>query len=907
MAVTIGSYTVGTGGTYANWKAALDDMGTLSGSLTFTQISIISEAVAIAITSDLNGETLTLTSSVPHKGDTTKVGGITRWQGDNNFIAFSVVGGGGTIILENLYLKVDTPQTGSRSLIKFQGGSEALNLKVRDCILDGNLDYGSLGILIDDSDITLSMHNVLARRFTLAGIDIATAKAGSHVENCTTYGGDDDGIRGSANVTFSNNVATNCNGECFGNIVSASGYNNASDDNTAQNGNWATGDSNIVSIKEADEFLSLSFMYSDFMRVAVKGTLENGGRTPVISENTTGIRGNVRGGDTTSIGADEFRALTITRYKTEFVKDGYIRNKTYFGRAVANNGALNLQKSFIMDKRGYLYGIVGTSQWDHEVYRSEDNGYTWSIYPGPGSSYTLNPRTAADLDGQFMHLFHSEVEDEVYSVSAQYDSDDDWVVYNCNTDQRTGLDTMQFLGDAISFVGDPDHDLFLVAQAADDGEPLVNRVYLNPPGFDGTAANLPLTSFYTYPIEVFDTVTNNESSQGTIHMAWVCGDFQGDPNAPTMAHFIFQKPKASGSIGTWTSASLVWRGEGRLSDPGIAVDGTNRVAIVCGHHPSGSPAPDQDYQLFATGDTGWASGVVPRPIGTSGYIDPNTGKPLSRCSIIGDRIAGFIIAGIFEADGGPNLYVTEFDGTNWPDANDWKRVNSLLSDEVTGGQFFRWNDGTLNDIRNKGSLRMAYQVGHGNSDQGSDSVRTKVKQEKLTNNAYPIPVSGVIKTQEHQDYFKEGMTGGNTGKYVETFSVGATAFSITKYEPIAAVDGTDKGAYELESTVTVSGFFDPQVRGIATPEPVVNVEDEEQFTGTLFLGPQQYLPVDFVRNEGNYVKKTEYVFYYQSKEYSLTSITPRFLNNEICYWECQTRVIGPTYNPFTRIIYASEF
>jgi hypothetical protein len=75
MAVTAGSYTVGSGGNYATWYAALSDMynQTLTGDLTFTQISDVTETQARgSMSPNLGGFRFTITSNSPHYGDITR-------------------------------------------------------------------------------------------------------------------------------------------------------------------------------------------------------------------------------------------------------------------------------------------------------------------------------------------------------------------------------------------------------------------------------------------------------------------------------------------------------------------------------------------------------------------------------------------------------------------------------------------------------------------------------------------------------------------------------------------------------------------------------------------------------------------------------------------------------------------
>jgi hypothetical protein len=62
MAISSGSYTVGSGGNYATFNAAFADIAaTLTGNLTLTLISDVTETAGITYVGNLNGYTLKLT------------------------------------------------------------------------------------------------------------------------------------------------------------------------------------------------------------------------------------------------------------------------------------------------------------------------------------------------------------------------------------------------------------------------------------------------------------------------------------------------------------------------------------------------------------------------------------------------------------------------------------------------------------------------------------------------------------------------------------------------------------------------------------------------------------------------------------------------------------------------------
>lgn len=926
MAETIGSFSVGAGGNYATWKAATDDIGaTLTGDMTFTQTSTLTETNALSIAKDLAGFTLKFTSTPSPDGLTTG-SVLLNWNADNDFLTFSGTGSG-TIEISNMHLKTVVSQTAGKAFIYVANISVATTFDIHGCLIDGNA-LGANGVEIDSGATIMKVYNNHVWDFVNNVNVVDCNRDESKFENITSYAARGYGIM-AVDGQYRNCVSFNSTSADFYDIATSSGYSNASSDTTAQNANWASAASNRVSITPAMEFSNLTDGTDRFLRLVNSGVLAVNGTAPKITTNTTGIRTNGRPGDdgVYSIGADEYvYDPAVDRPQGEVfsvgsVKDAYVRINTYNGRVCSMNNLQSGSKSFISNNKGHLYAVAGTSHYQHQIFRSEDGGFSWNIYTEPGKSFSLIPRVGDDPDGNCMHLFYSEINELVHAICPSVGDALDLVKYTPDAedeeDEFTGLNVVNFLGDTSSFTGNPDKFLFWTFQTLSNGHPGVNLLTIDPLFPHPSYADLTPASFYTYPIETYDTVADEErndnsgaSGNALLHMAWVCGDKQADANAPIMTYFNFIRPTISGGLGSWNKATQVWRGSGRLHDPGIAVDGQGTLAIVCSHNPSGNSDRDgDDLQLFVSHDDGtsWASGQVPRPTGTSGYIDLTQSNPVHRCSIIGDRGSGFMLGAIHEQNNSSDVYVTEFDGYTWPEATEWKRVNSDQDDRITGYQFFRTNNGNLHDIKNKGSLRIAYQIGHGNSEQGGGSVQTQVRTEKLTNNAYPLGTTVFSDTAYHMNYYASGLIGGNTNKYMSAFSLASTAFSVDRYEPQTDVRDTGKGAYTLSDTYLISGFFDPGTGYVATKNPFVTSGDEETGDGTFFLPPNEFLPINFIRNKGNFAKKTEYILKYQSKEYSLLTIIPRFIHNQIVHWECESFIVGPTYNPFTRILYPSEF
>jgi len=103
MAVTSGSYTVGSSDDYATWALAMADIANLTADLTFTQRTAVTDTGGSAITEDKGAFTLTITSNASTKGDPTK-GHLTSVDHGSSQFDFAM-GGSGTLDISNLFFK----------------------------------------------------------------------------------------------------------------------------------------------------------------------------------------------------------------------------------------------------------------------------------------------------------------------------------------------------------------------------------------------------------------------------------------------------------------------------------------------------------------------------------------------------------------------------------------------------------------------------------------------------------------------------------------------------------------------------------------------------------------------------------------------------------------------------------
>ena len=309
-AVSSGSYTVGSGGDYATWSAAIADVAApLTGDLTFTQISDTTETAGINITKAVSSYTFTLDSDDPHLGN--PIGGheILVDHTANPAVALSPgVGAGdtGTLDVKNLRLRANQNTSNANMITAIASANGTAQW--HDLMLDNNgSQRAGLGTA---GNGTIDVWNVVSWESDANGISVQAPSSGLHrIENCTSI--DCDAYGFSANISsalyeFRNLVAVN-------NTVSDFRPNNPTVRiNLASTDGTAGGTSPETNIITGDEFESLSDASADFMKLKAGGVLDDSGASAAVSGNTNGIRGNARPGSDSLVsrGADEIVTAT---------------------------------------------------------------------------------------------------------------------------------------------------------------------------------------------------------------------------------------------------------------------------------------------------------------------------------------------------------------------------------------------------------------------------------------------------------------------------------------------------------------------------------------------------------------------------------------------------------------------
>jgi hypothetical protein len=365
----------------------------------------------------------------------------------------------------------------------------------------------------------------------------------------------------------------------------------------------------------------------------------------------------------------------------------------------------------------------------------------------------------------------------------------------------------------------------------------------------------------------------------------------------------------------------------------VAYDGYGSLcAVYC---TSDSNSNVITYYAISTDDgVTWSNTVLPLSSGHSSYVDAIKATGTSRPEILGGSNGGFIMAYVNKSPNGtPRTYVrqiTTTDGSSYSLGEEKEIATHIDSTTaVVGLHFFQPMNAKLLDLSDPGLVRIAYQIGEGNSDTQVDGRHVIIGQTLLANDAFPSAIDSDTNTyiidtglsnsllvtasivgspSTNQDWYAIGKTGEYTTRYLDAFDRLGTSIRLLKYEPDEDGYLGDRTTYTspVESGVLV--IFEPMSYSFPTPDLSVDGQTAyvEQDIRRIYLPPDFFLSRSFIINAGGHLKRTVWLAQFAGNEYELSQVVPYFFNNQICYYRANAYVVGPSRDPFSRTILPSE-
>jgi len=311
--ITAGDYTIGTSQNYADLASFDVDITTMTGPLTGTVKTAITETTAnsfdasqstykFRITSDFTGNDPTAGYKITSNVNTIAV---IRWRGD------------GTGDVEIDHLNILHGNIASVPVIYNVGNGAAFNFLIHDNVIDQN-NNANYGINVNDADATAYVYNnMVCCGSSLAAIITLTANANTVIESNTIWT-----ENGGAGITASNlaidilNNIVIVDGVAFTTVGSATGNYNIGSDDTGEDGDFSSGTGNQIN-KTSAVFVS-TVAGATYLAIDSDSDAFEVGGSFTISGHTTYING-VAEKATNDIGAFGFEAA------------GGVSNSLFFG------------------------------------------------------------------------------------------------------------------------------------------------------------------------------------------------------------------------------------------------------------------------------------------------------------------------------------------------------------------------------------------------------------------------------------------------------------------------------------------------------------------------------------------------------------------------------------------------
>jgi hypothetical protein len=363
----------------------------------------------------------------------------------------------------------------------------------------------------------------------------------------------------------------------------------------------------------------------------------------------------------------------------------------------------------------------------------------------------------------------------------------------------------------------------------------------------------------------------------------------------------------------------------------ITKDGLNNLCAVW-------TAVDTDeettiyYSTSIDNGFNWDTNALSRTSGHSSFVDTIRSEGAGRTSVIGSSSGGFILCYTENSvNNVPKTWVrrlTTADNGLTYDLGDEEEIASHLSyvTPVVGARFFHPMNGQLMDLSDPGLCRVAYQINEGHSTTFADVKPIIIGQELLFTSAFSSDDTGTYTLDttdssslmvqanilgsltNNSDYYALGATGEYTDRYLAAFNRLGNTMKILKYEPTESAYLNDRSAYGSPTQYETLSEFSSQSYAFPTPETTDTIQTSyiEQDIRKLYLPPDFHLSRQFVINEGGFLKRTVWICQFGGNEYELSQVVPHLINNQICYYEANAYVVGPSRDPFARDVLPSE-
>jgi len=599
-----------------------------------------------------------------------------------------------------------------------------------------------------------------------------------------------------------------------------------------------------------------------------------------------------------------------------------IKRRNYNNRGMIDHHFVNDPCKIASD--GTLWAMICYSDQAADLYKSDDNGFSWQrlesnqFWPG----YDTRAIAGLDVEGPISHI---EIIPDMHVIFVLSGAHDYLGNYHCwfsvydyttNTLVKTGTQ-----------IGSDNEQLQSVYSSCAYNKQVFHT------SVNGTSYNLQIRRISPRTYAVSGATTESSFTYDNRYDTVCDGDghvdviVQAATTPKTIKHIRFDDQSISwGSVHSITSLAS---GE-EIASIAISRDG---YGILCAVYSVDTGSETTFYWAYSTdnGSTWTVNQITGTKLGgSSEYQDNILSERDGRVDIIGGLDGGFLISYVRDnASGIPRAYmnyISTSDGSSYTLEDPVEATGANSSASIVGVRFFKPEADGMPTLGNKGFIRIAYQNGEGNDTTQYDTTPVDFDQERLEETAYPIETTGSYSSDsagsgelevtlniiggpnDNIDFYVNGFIGENTTQYLNAFNKIGNPVEIYKYEPDEDSIMADRSSYQQAVAYTTRIILDPASYSFPTPSiAAADFTDWiEQDIRIIYLSPDFHLSRTFIVNDGGFLKRTVWTVQYDGNEYEISQVVPFFIDGEICLYRANAYVIGPSRDPWARTILPSE-
>jgi hypothetical protein len=612
-----------------------------------------------------------------------------------------------------------------------------------------------------------------------------------------------------------------------------------------------------------------------------------------------------------------------------------IAMKSYNSRGLTTQHSVT--KNCVRQSDGTLWAVIGMAGENINLVRSTDNGFSWSVIREKIQQEGNMRETAAlNADGLFVFLTINEYWRNLDVFLVAFDTAD-YIVDVTRYDLDTVTDT-SIAGTEFPFLAAAKN----LHQGMSDVCYNLNETYFTWADESGNVKTTRLSARTTSISgdQTIDTVSNLFGflstccdENGDVHIIYNYQDGGGD------RVLLYNKYSLTGitpSVGTPQEIHNAGASPNISKDLSIAIDGLGTLCAFWFDQNNTNETTSMKYILSLDSGTTWGSvQTLSRTDGHSPFEDSITGDMAGRTNIIGGSKGGFLLTYVENNGNRPRAYIrqlTTSDSGATYDLGDEQEVATAdpwASEDIVGVQWFLPPDVKLLDLSDPGKVRIAFTAGQGDSETMNDGEPVSFGQELLYESAFPTSLASetgsysldtadsisllvsmalVAGPGSNIDFYTAELTGNFTIRYLDAFEKIGNHCRILRYEPDADNYMNDVTAYGAPTEDNVKVLFDPVTYSFPSPalNRDTNIERIEQDVRKLHLPPDKHLARTFLVNKGGFLKRTVWLIEYDGNQYEISQVIPRFIDNQICFYEANAYVVGPSRDPFSRTVLPSE-